>query len=693
MPKGINCIFLVCLCVIISQGKFEVSCGDVCNTDGCVKTAELLQQSMDMNVDPCEDFYSFACGGFISDTEIPKNTLGINSFSIIREKTFEQIHEILSETIHEGDIEPFRIAKQFFKDCLDEETISTHGLQPIADKIQELGGWPVAEDVWNGDEFSWIDVVGKSRQMGFASNYILSFDIETNLLNSSSRVIYVSPPDLALPVYNLRAGIDDSKVKLYFKLMLNLATKFQVPIKKALVELASALQFEIKLAQYFPTVSDKKEDIAKTFLAMSISEAQQRYPSIEWMHFIRSMLNPSVSVSESETIVIAYPEFITNVQGLLESTSKRTLANYFIWRTLFFSLNSYLIVSDSPRWKSCVAVTADKMNLAVASMYVRKYFSDERKKNTIAISKSIKGKMHETLSNCYWIDEATKKHALEKINAMTENVGYPDILLSNEQLTQIYEGLQVHPGQYYESLLTIKKFIIDFTISTLKRPVIKDDWLSYENPLIVNAFYALPENSIKIPVALLQRNVFLQDRPNYLNYGAIGFILGHELSHAFDDQGSTFDKDGNFRNWWPEETKSKYYEKVKCFVKQYDNYLIEGTENYVDGLITQGENIADNEGIRQAYRAYEEWERNNGPEPRLPGLDYTPRQLFWISAANVWCSKYASVYLSLTVNEDLHAPDKIRILGSFSNQREFSRDFACPADSSMNPSKKCSMWD
>lgn len=191
---------------------------------------------------------------------------------------------------------------------------------------------------------------------------------------------------------------------------------------------------------------------------------------------------------------------------------------------------------------------------------------------------------------------------------------------------------------------------------------------------------------------ILQGMFFSADRPNYMNYGGIGYVIGHEITHGFDDQGRMYDKRGNMRNWWRRETSEKFTERALCMVRQYNGFEVAGW--HVNGLHTLDENIADNGGVMLAYHAYRRWSAAHGdPEPRLPGLDrYTPRQMFWISAANVWCSVYRPEMLRQFLLTGQHSPGRYRVIGSFQNQRDFAADFQCPAGSYMNPAKKCKVW-
>ena len=221
----------------------------------------------------------------------------------------------------------------------------------------------------------------------------------------------------------------------------------------------------------------------------------------------------------------------------------------------------------------------------------------------------------------------------------------------------------------------------------------RNDWRFF-HPIQLNAFYLPQSNTINICPPILSGMVFNVSRPRYMNYGALGFVCGHEITHGFDDQGSQRDGDGNIVNWWQPETKKKYKAKTKCIIEQYGNYSVEigGKTVHLNGINTQGENIADNGGIKEAYKAYQQSVREHGEELPLPELGYTPTQLFWLSAASFYCEVNSPLQQTAKMQGASHSPGRFRVIGAFSNSPQFASDWKCPAGSPMNPTKKCSVW-
>lgn len=315
---------------------------------------------------------------------------------------------------------------------------------------------------------------------------------------------------------------------------------------------------------------------------------------------------------------------------------------------------------QEPRWKECVDITSGSLPISVGALYIRKHFRQDSKSAALDMVNGIKSEFEEILKTVEWMDETTRIAALSKVKAMATHIGYPDELMDNNKLEEYFENLKINESTYLESVLDMNIFGTNRAFKKLRLPVNKTDWITHSRPAVVNAFYSSIENSIRkysikhyfrdsiiiiicsteFPAGILQGQFFSAERPRYMNYGAIGFVIGHEITHGFDDQGRQFDLNGNLVDWWQANTKTAYLEKARCIIEQYGNFTEENVKLKLNGINTQGENIADNGGIKEAYRAYKKWVEENGPEPQLPGLDYSPEQLFWLSAAQTWCSLY-----------------------------------------------------
>ncbi|XP_013133397.1 PREDICTED: membrane metallo-endopeptidase-like 1 [Papilio polytes] len=682
---------------------------EVCYTPACIHTASKLLSNMDQSVDPCDEFYKFSCGAFEKNTRIPDDKSSVNTFSIITDQLQEQIRGLLEEPIKNGEARPFVLAKILYKACMNKSAIEARGIQPLLDIMKGLGGWPVLEgDKWNESAFEWQDSVFRFRTSGYSVDYFLDFSISVDVKNSTKRIIDLDQASLGLSREYLSHGLEDKLVKAYYTYMVDIAVLLGANKKRAEKELRESLEFEIALAN-FSLPLEKRRNATALYNPMTVKELQKQFPKVDWLKYINHLLAPHIEVDIDEVVIVNVPSYITNLEKFLEATPKRVQANYVMWRVAGASI-SYLTeelrrrqlnyvtalsgkTERESRWKECVDTTSMSMSIAVGALYIRKFFNEEAKKDAMEMVQDIREQFRRTLEEVEWMDEKTRRQALAKADAMAAHIAYPDEMLSDEKLTEFYDGLEMSEDKLMESVLNLTLFGTDFLFKKLRLPVNKTDWITHGRPAIVNAFYSSIENSIQFPAGILQGAFFSALRPAYMNYGAIGFVIGHEITHGFDDQGRQFDKDGNLVDWWQEETKEQYLTKAKCIIDQYSNYTAEEVKLKLNGVNTQGENIADNGGIKGAYYAYEAWTKRHGEEPRLPGLEkYSPKQMFWLSAASTWCSVYRKEAMKLRITTGFHAPGRFRVLGPLSNMEEFSRDFSCPLGSPMNPVNKCKVW-
>ncbi|XP_039280391.1 neprilysin-2 [Nilaparvata lugens] len=682
---------------------------NLCLTSGCVATANAVLQNMDRKVDPCDNFYEFACGKFVEESRIPDDKSSLTTFSVINDKLQEQLRDILDQPISSHDIKPFVYAKNLFKACMNKTLIEEKSATPVLSILKELGGWPVLEGSdWNEAEWDWKKSVYTFREKGFSVDYFLDFSVGVDLKNSTVRVIDLDQATLALSREYLVKGLSDKLVAAYYDYMVDIAVLYGADKNVAKTELKKSLDFEINLANMSLPLEERR-NATKLYNPMTLPELQQKFPSIPWTEYFRNLLPDKIKISPDEFVIVNVPSYIHKLEALMSNTPKRVQANYALWRAAGASV-SYL--SDNfrrrqleystvlsgrteieARWKECTDVASGSLSLAVGSQYVRRFFKEDAKKNAEELVLRVRQEMYKILEHVEWMDDKTRAAALDKAKSMTTHIAYPDELLDDEKLMQFYENLEIGSDDYYGAILNLTKFGTEYSFSRLRDAVNKSEWITHGRPAIVNAFYSSIENSIQFPAGILQGTFFNKDRPHYMNYGAIGFVIGHEITHGFDDQGRQFNKDGNLVDWWQEETKKKYLEKAMCIIHQYGNYTAHKVNLKLNGINTQGENIADNGGIKEAYYAYQSWEKEHGAEARLPGLQmYTPQQMFWISAANSWCSKYRDESLKNRITTGFHSPGEFRVIGPLSNLKEFSKDFSCPSGSKMNPPHKCSVW-
>lgn len=680
----------------------------VCVSPGCIHTASRVLEYMDPSVDPCDDFYEFTCGNFLKKTNIPDDKSSVTSFSIISDMLQEQLRTMIEEPVHEDEPKPFQLTKKLYRACMNKTLIENEGLDTIHSILEDLGGWPVLKGpMWSEADFDWRKSVYKFRKVGYSVDYFIDFSVGVDVKNSTKRIIDLDQASLGLRREFLTKGLDDKIVRAYYNYMVDIAVLFGADKERAVRELRESLEFEMKLAN-ISLPSEKRRNATALYNPMTIEQLQIKFPSIPWTEYMNTLLAPDTKVTNDEVIVVSVPSYIKNFEALVSRTPKRVQANYVMWRAAASSV-SYLteklrkrqldyttIVTGrterEARWKECIDISAGSLSIASGALYVRKYFNEEARQNAKEMVADIRAEFQDILKNVDWMDDETRQNALDKAKSMSTHIAYPDELLDDNKLEEFYDGLELDPDQYMRSILNLTLFGTRFSFKRLRQPVNKTDWITHGRPAVVNAFYSSIENSIQFPAGILQGVFFNADRPRYMNYGAIGFVIGHEITHGFDDQGRQFDKNGNLVDWWQEETKKAFVEKAQCIIDQYGNYSVPELKLNLNGINTQGENIADNGGIKEAYLAYNRWVERNGEEPYLPGLRYTGRQMFWVSAASIWCSKTRNEELQQLIVTDEHAPDKYRVIVPLSNMEYFAKDFKCPMGSNMNPEKKCNIW-
>lgn len=502
--------------------------------------------------------------------------------------------------------------------------------------------------------------------------------------------------------------LDDPFVTAYHNYQVDLAVLLGAERVFAQLQMRDVLEFEFKLAEISKANEDRR-DPNIDYNKMTIAEAQTRFPYVSWIEFFNGILPLGVAVSDSDSIVSFNVDFFQQLGEVLSTTLKQTIANYGIWRVVMESVN-YLTNSlkerqhefnrittgkevRDARWQECVDVTLNQYSYAFGSLYVRKHFQESSRTMVLEMVDYIKSEFGENLNTIDWMDEETKSYANIKLNAMKSEIGFADEIMNDAVLTEFYSDFPaLDATQYFTTIHKMIAATMDKRFKRLRDSVDNSEWTTQLPPAIVMAYYYMLENSIKFPAAFLQGVFFSADRPQYTNYGGVGIAIGHEITHGFDDQGSNFDSTGNLRDWWGTETKQNFLQRAGCIVNQFASYIEPTTGLSLNGINTQGENIADNGGIKYAYRGYQKWAKDHGTESKLPGLKYNPSQLFWISFGQQWCSVSREQEMRNKVITGIHSPERYRVIGSVHNMEEFAKDFNCPLRSPMNPAEKCEVW-
>ncbi|XP_043274066.1 neprilysin-2-like [Venturia canescens] len=657
-----------------------------CNSKSCRNAAFRILTNMDPNVDPCDHFYRFSCGGFPKRMVIPGSETSVNMLGDLDEELKARKKEIIEAESKPGEPKSLRLVKTLYKSCMNEAAIEAEGLGPLYATLNKLGGWPVLNGgSWNDRDFNWTNSVYKFQDSGYPVGYFINFRIHVDFKNTTKRVVYLDQADLGLCRELLSKGFENKVVDAYYRYMVDVAVILGAPRDRAKKELKESLGFEMKLAN-ISLSKEKRRNTTQLYNPMTLAELTTKYRSIPWKEYFSRLLPSSVTIEEDDVVIVVAPSYISAFEKLIIETPKRVQANYVMWRAVKGTvkyLNEvlrkrqmayYTEISgrpeSEPRWKECLGILdSSVLSKSVNAMYGRQYFTEDATKSAVEMITDVREQLAKILKTVDWMDEKTRRNALEKAASMSSYVAYPDDL-NDERLEKFYKNLELSEGNYFENLQNLNIYRRKYVCSKLREPVNQTDEFSLASP--ANAFYGASANSIQTLAGILHDNFFNSDLPKYMNYGAIGSIIGYEMTLGFDD------KNGNLVDRWEPSTEEKFFNRaLLCTADRYANYTNEEINLKLNSII-KGENIVDKGVFKEAYLAYNSWAKRKGPEAKLPGIDRTPQQMFWISAANVWCSA--------------SKPEAFRVLDSLSNMSEFAKDFNCPLDSKINPEKKCPDW-
>ena len=546
-----------------------------------MKAAADLIKSMDETVDPCSDFYNFACGNFIKETVIPDHQTSYGSFSIVRDKLNLRLRKLFEGKPGGNDPQAYQNVRNYFQACMDTESIEEKSVEHLKALLDDIGGWPVLlGEKWQakaGASTNWHELSMKASDKGFSSDRMISIGISTDDKDSTRRILEVDQPSLGLSREYLIKGADDKDVKAYLQYMVDSAVFLGANREVALTEMKDALDLELKIAEMTLPREERRNKTA-LYNTMTIKEASALYPKLPWVEYINAVLSLDrmVSVDENEVVNVAVPKYIEEFGKLIATVPARTIANLIMWRNVQSSM-SYLseeaiqtqngMGSKSPRWQKCLTATAKDsrktLQTAVGAMYVKKYFRTAAKEFTEDMVTNITKEFKDMINKVGWMDEKTKVRAVEKVDLMTPNIAYAREILDDKLLDDFYDGLVLTKASYLKNYLHLKIWNRKNNAKEFRQPVDKNSWKTLMGAADINANYNSKDNSITLPAGILDGIFFQEDRPLYMNYGAIGSTVGHEITHGFDDRGSQMDGEGNLVDWWEPETKTRFLEKTR----------------------------------------------------------------------------------------------------------------------------------
>ncbi|CAG2108774.1 unnamed protein product [Medioppia subpectinata] len=697
--------------VLTTESASVVQEPDICTTAACEAAGKILFANLNQSVDPCTDFFEFACGGWEASHTIPADKSSYISFDILDDNLHKSVKESLSKEPSKTDSNAVIYASDLYKACIDDVTLTARGVAPLVSALNSVGGWPITGQT--APPSDWKDSLAK-QVAKFGLSTIFSVSVQPDANETTVRRVYFDASGFGLgrnQLVNTTAYPD--VVNAYKKYILQSAVLLGAKDDtQTHQDIEDILTFESKLAK-LSLPQEKKRDSSVWYNRMSFEAFNKLTDNrVDWLKLtndIFTQFGSTIRVKSDELVIIQDIEYYKGVTELLSVVPSRVVSNYLGWMAVM-SLGSYTtkqfrdtvfnfdkvvsgVQKESELWENCVNNLLSTISYAVSRLYIDKNFSQKDKQEAANIISDIKDSYNELIKESDWLDESTKNKSLFKLNAIKQNVGYPDWLLKNEDLDNYYNLKEkVDKKKSFEGFLNLQ-FNSGFRAFKALREKV-DLSLSWPMPpAMVNAAYEPTQNSITIPAGILKTPFFDSQRPAVLNYGAIGLVIGHEMTHGFDDEGSQFDAEGNLKNWWTQAIHKKFDQKADCFVKEYSAEYVPEVQMHLNGKNTLGENIADNGGMRESYRAFEAYVKKHGEPQRLPHVtEYTGQQLYFLSHANVWCSLWRPEALKTQIEYNPHSPGKYRVNVPVSNFKPFSDAYKCSPESRMNRKDKCVLW-
>ncbi|KAH9521785.1 hypothetical protein DERF_005415 [Dermatophagoides farinae] len=714
----------------------------ICLTNECMSFSEKFLSSIDPEVDPCDNFYQFACGRWILEHPIPKYRDLWDQFQLFALSIQNHLKKHLESktTVKPNSNLTIIYDKlyEFYHGCIDTKQRNKNGYDPIYQIITEIGGWPMLDghhwkqqqqNQFHSNRYRWEHAYIILAQLD--QEYLIGIEPIIDFRNTSKIIIKLGPPyKTSENIINLMKSESSSSIKnvdgddpldqskqLYMKMLKELRqnrpnsneSDNQLNDDELLADIGALIDLQFKLqdsASPRHSMSYYQNHYEKHLINISTIKANINFDISSILEGIFGR-----NFTDDELLFVPDIEYLKRLSPLLLETPDRVLANYLA-ANMAFQLSRHttikmveLLVSKLDAIEVlpniCYMETSNYMPELLGKLYIDLYFDQNIRENIRSMAQMLRDSFRQLLKESEWMDASTIDEAVKKLDSMAMNIGYPDWYNNDtfimEKYLFMYEG--INSTNYIQSVINVSRKrqylsheLLNNEIITIPNSSDHPAMLSWPRRQIidVNAFYYFTTNGVYLPAGIIQDGIYLADLPDAITFGSIGMILGHEMTHAFDNSGQLYDEHGELRNWWTNNTRKLFAEKADCFVDQYSNFSINSAK--VNGVQTLAENIADNGGLREAYRAFKTFKHENNL--RLPGAmsKYTQDQLFFISFAHMWCTNMDQNAAINLINTSVHSPPSVRVQGSLANFEQFAHTFNCSSNTTMNPERKCVLW-
>jgi len=641
-------------------------------------------KAIDKSVDPCQDFYRYACGNWMKANPIPPQYAVWSRFQELANRNQEVLHDILEDSAKHQDRSPLdQKIGAFYASCMDEAAVDKAGDTPIKAEMDRIRALK--------DKAELASETARLHDQG--TGVFFSFRARPDPDQSTMTIADFDQGGLGLPDKSYYLDAKDEKTRQkyakhiseMFQLTGDSPAESDAKAKEVIgIETALAKASLDRVARRDPHLTHHK---------MRLAEFEALTPDFNFKQYLAGRDAPAF-----DTLNVSVPDYFKSLTGTLASASLDDLKNYMVWHYVsgyspdlskpfvdanFDFYSRYLTGAQElqPRWKRCAQLTDRSLGDALGQKYVQKAFAGTSKEKTRELVSVIEREMETDIDSLTWMSDGTKRQAIAKLKGVTNKIGYPE-------KWKDYASVTISEGELASDVRRTREYEIRRDVEKIGKPVDRSEFNM--TPPTVNAYYSPLENNINFPAGILQPPFYNNAADMAVNFGGVGAVIGHELTHGFDDQGRQFDADGNLRDWWTQQDAAEFKKRADCLVEEYSKFSpVEGAN--LNGRLTLGENGADNAGIRLAYMALLGGLENGAVDnDKLDG--YTPQQRFFIGYAQIWCSNERSEALRNSVRTNPHSPGEFRVIGVVENMPEFAGAFGCSAGQPMAAAHGCRVW-
>jgi putative endopeptidase len=675
---------------ILLAAVLAFSACSLCQSQGNTQPpARFSLENIDKSVDPCTDFYQYACGNWMKNAQIPSDQPEWASFVEVDERNNEILRGILEKAAAGGSKRNPIDQKigDYYGACMDEKAVDTRGLDPLKPELERISAVK--------DKTGLIDAIARVHLIG--PNPLFNFYSSPDLHNADMVIAYIDQGGLSLPDRKYYINDDDAKMVEMRKKLTDYATTLftlsgQSP-QQAADSAQTVLRIETALAKDSMDRTLRRDPKNRDH-KMTRDAAVALAPNFYLNRYFSDINAPAFSEMN-----VANPDFFKQVDAVIGSESLDALKIYVQWHLLDgaspwlstsyvnanFKFRQALTGQDEikPRWKRCVAATDNALGEALGQRFVETTFGAEGKQRMLKMVDALEKSLDQDIRTLPWMTDETKKQAKVKLDAIRNKIGYPDVWRD-------YSKLNVAQSDLMGNFLRANEFESRRQIAKISKPLDRQEWGM--TPPTVNAYYSPPRNEIVFPAGILQPPFFDKEVDDDVNFGSIGAVIGHELTHGFDDQGRKYDPQGNLRDWWTDQDGKEFEKRASCVSDEYSGFTAVD-DLKLNGKLTLGENTADNGGARIALMALMNMIAEDKSGKAAEKIDdYTPEQRFFLGFGRVWCEKRRPEFSRMLVNIDPHSPGRFRTNGVVENMPEFQKAWGCKPGQPMVKENQCRVW-